>query len=169
MVHLSGVLTIVFMHKTGHWDPWAQGKRPTLGTDCVILNRKGGEGDGWQVLLIERGHDPYKGKWALPGGFMEWGESCEDSAARELMEETSLRNVDLKLLGVFSKPGRDPRGTIVSVSFIGIVDKKTAQKASGGDDAAKAEWFDLNDHPELAFDHQDILDAAMGFLSSNKL
>ncbi len=156
------------MKEKGLWDPWHQGKRPTLGTDCVILTRKEGGGP-WRVLLIERGHEPYLGKWALPGGFMEWGESCEHSAARELMEETSLKNVDLKLLGVFSKPGRDPRGTIVSVSYIGFVDEKTASQAVGGDDAAKAEWFDLDDHPELAFDHQDIVNAARAFLTSNKL
>jgi len=142
------------------------GKRPTVGCDCVILTRREG---AWWVLLIERGHDPYKGKWALPGGFMEWGESCKQAAARELLEETSLKHVDLFPLGVFSKPGRDPRGTIVSVSYFGVVDEKKAQTAVGGDDAAKTEWFPLEKHPELAFDHQDILTAAKVFLSSHKL
>lgn len=95
---------------------------------------------------------------------MEWNESCEQAAARELLEETSLKNVPLKLLGVFSKPGRDPRGTIISVAFIGVVDQQTAATAQGGDDAAKAEWFPLEKHPALAFDHEDILASASDFL-----
>ncbi|MFO0780389.1 MAG: NUDIX hydrolase [Candidatus Gracilibacteria bacterium] len=103
-----------------------EGKRPTLGADSVILVKSPTAASGWKVLLIERGHEPYKGKWALPGGFMEWGESCEQAAARELEEETSLKNVELKQLGVFSKPGRDPRGTIVSVAFWGVVDERAA-------------------------------------------
>ncbi len=142
------------------------GKRPTVGCDCVILMQREGM---WWVLLIERGHGPYKGRWALPGGFMEWGESCDQAAARELLEETSLNNVDLKLLGVFSKPGRDPRGTIVSVSYIGTVDAASASKATGGDDAVRAEWFPLNQTPELAFDHGDILASAKYYLNSGKL
>ncbi len=140
------------------------GKRPTLGADCVILSR--GD-DGWRVLLVERGHEPFKGTWALPGGFMEWGESCEQAAARELMEETALKDIDLKLLGVFSKPGRDPRGTIVSVSYIGFVDPEKAKHAKGGDDAAKAEWFPLVHKPPLAFDHEDILAAAQDVLDGD--
>lgn len=137
------------------------GKRPTVGCDCAILTKKGA---AWMVLLIERGHEPFKGKWALPGGFMEWNESCEQAAARELEEETSLKNVQLKLLGVFSKPGRDPRGTIISVAFIGVVDEQNAATAKGGDDAARTEWFPLDGHPALAFDHEDILAYATDFL-----
>lgn len=146
-----------------------EGKRPTLGADSVILVKSPTAASGWKVLLIERGHEPYKGKWALPGGFMEWGESCEQAAARELEEETSLKNVELKQLGVFSKPGRDPRGTIVSVAFWGVVDERAAAQARGGDDAARAEWFDLERTPPLAFDHGDILAAARSLVLSNKL
>lgn len=142
-----------------------EGKRPTVATDCVILAQREGT---WWVLLIERGSEPYKGKWALPGGFMEWDESCEQSAARELVEETALEGVDLKLLGVFSKPGRDPRGTIVSVVYIGVVDANNVN-AIGGDDAARAEWFPLNDSPELAFDHDEVLASAKAYLTINKL
>lgn len=136
-----------------------EGKRPTLGTDCVIFTKRKNE---WYVLLIERGHEPYKGKWALPGGFMEWNESCEQSAARELQEETLLQNVDLKLVGVFSKPGRDPRGTIVSIAFWGVIDEKTAMVAAHGDDAANHQWFNVNKLPKLAFDHAEILASAKG-------
>jgi len=141
-------------------------KRPTLGCDCVVLTRRNNE---WFVLLIERGHDPFKGKWALPGGFLEWNESCEDGAARELQEETSLEDVDLQLLGVFSKPGRDPRGSIISVSYIGFVDEDHALKAVGADDAATAQWFPVSQTPAVAFDHEDILKAAKNFLLSHKL
>jgi len=154
------------------FDPFdGKTKRPTLGCDSVILTKKvakEGGSEEWFVLLIERGHDPFMGKWALPGGFLEWSESCEQGAARELEEETSLKNVDLKLLGVFSKPGRDPRGSIVSISYIGFVDTLDADKAVGGDDAAKAEWFALNQAPELAFDHSEVLEAARNFLKTNK-
>ncbi len=144
--------------------PGTSGKRPTVGCDCVILTKKDA---AWMVLLIERGHEPFKGKWALPGGFMEWNESCEQAAARELLEETSLKNVNLKLLGVFSKPDRDPRGTIISVAFIGAVDEQTAARAKGGDDAAKTEWFPLGGHPALAFDHEEILASATDFLQKS--
>ncbi len=148
------------------FDPWREGKRPTLGADNMILTKRGGK---WWVLLVERGHEPFKGKWCFPGGFMEWGESCDQAAARELREETSLSNVDLQLLGVFSRPGRDPRGTIVSIAYIGIVEPEAAAKAVGGDDAAKAEWYPLDDCPPLAFDHGDILTAGKAFLSARNL
>lgn len=149
------------------FDPFGRhGKRPTVATDCVIVYRNGKE---WRVLLIERGHEPFKGMWAFPGGFMEWGESCEESAARELMEETALTNVKLELLGVFSKPGRDPRGTIVSVAYLGIIDAGTAKHAVGGDDAARSEWFDIDTCPSLAADHDDMLEAAKKMLREKKL
>jgi 8-oxo-dGTP diphosphatase len=145
------------------------GKRPAIGCDSVILTqRPAGNGEkAWWILLIERGHEPFKGKWALPGGFMEWNESCEQAAARELQEETSIKNVDLTQLGAFSRPGRDPRGTSISVAYVGIINSEDAEKASGGDDAAKAEWFPLESHPELAFDHDEIVDSAKKFLKSN--
>jgi 8-oxo-dGTP diphosphatase len=136
------------------------GRRPTVAADCVVLTFR--DERAW-VLLVERGNEPFKGKWALPGGFMEWGESCEKTARRELEEETSLSGVKLEFLGIFSKPGRDPRGTIVSTAFIGLVNSlKAAVRAH--DDAAKAEWFPFHDHPELAFDHLDIVQTAKDYI-----
>ena len=143
-----GKLALVIKHKI-----------PTLGADSVVFTMQKGR---LKLLLIERGHEPYKGRWALPGGFMEWGENALQTAGRELEEETSLKNVELVFLGLFSKPGRDPRGTILSAAHIGLVDA-TKATVKGGDDAEKAEWFDLGDLPPLAFDHEDIVTAARHF------
>jgi len=98
---------------------------------------------------------------------MEWDESCETAAARELAEETGLKKVTLKPLGVFSEPGRDPRGTIISVAFWGEV-PQSRMKVAGGDDAAEARWFALKDLPELAFDHGKILKEALKRMVSGK-
>jgi 8-oxo-dGTP diphosphatase len=127
---------------------------PALTVDAALL--KGREGGGHDVLLIRRGREPFKGHWALPGGFVEVGERVEDAARRELVEETGLRGDVLDLLGVYSDPGRDPRGHTVSVVYVmkvsGIVDVGAA-----GDDADEARWFDLDGPPALAFDHDRIL------------
>jgi len=103
------------------------------------------------VVLVRRGHPPYG--WALPGGFVEVGETVEAAAAREALEETGLEIADLELVGVYSDPDRDPRGHTVSVVF-----SATASGAPrGGDDAAEAAPFALGAWPELAFDHARIL------------
>jgi 8-oxo-dGTP diphosphatase len=132
---------------------------PALTVDAVLL--KGGE-----VLLIRRGGDPFRGAWAIPGGFVEVGERVEDAARRELVEETGLRGDIVDLLGVWSDPARDPRGHTVSVVFVckvsGIV-----SVAAAGDDAAEARWFALDAlPPDLAFDHAQILDAARRWLAA---
>ncbi len=132
-------------------------KRPTVATDVALFTVMKGK---LFTLLIKRGHDPYKGMMAFPGGFMEWGESCDQSAVRELWEETAVRNVSLELLGVFSRPGRDPRGTIISVAYIAVVDgEKISPKA--GDDAAEASWVEVNQCPHLAADHDEMLQASL--------
>jgi len=128
-----------------------------VGCDNVIFRR---DKRALFVLLVKRGHAPFKGKWALPGGFMEWNESCEQAAARELTEETGLRRVKLSPVGVFSKPGRDPRGTIISVSFWAeIAANKRGVKS--GDDADEVKWFSVKALPMLAFDHDLILKTAL--------
>lgn len=135
---------------------------PALTVDAVLL--KGRVDGGHDVLLIRRGRDPFKGQWALPGGFVEVGERVEDAARRELVEETGLRGDILDLLGVYSDPSRDPRGHTVSVAYVmkvsGIVDV-------GGDtdDADEARWFDLAAPPPLAFDHDAILGDARAWLA----
>ena len=108
-----------------------------------------------QVLLIERGADPYKGCWAFPGGFMNMDETTEQCAIRELEEETGLQVAELHQIGAFSKVDRDPRGRTITVAYLAIVDAPIA--VTGQDDAAKAQWFSINALPPLAFDHEDIM------------
>lgn len=139
-----------------------EGKRPTVACDTVVFTVKDGV---LCVLLVVRGNDPYKGMYALPGGFLEWGESCEQGARRELMEETGLEVGVLELVGVFSEPGRDPRGTIVSVEYLAVVEPEKAV-IQAGDDAAEAQWVAVEKVPKLAFDHSEVFDAAKALLES---
>lgn len=126
--------------------------------DVVLLtpNRRAGALP-FDVLLIERGWAPYEGKWALPGGHVDVGETSRAAAARELAEETGIE-VDpaaLRQLGVYDAPDRDPRGRYVTVAYTHLVDRTVP---TAGDDARAARWWPLNDLPGLAFDHADILD-----------
>jgi 8-oxo-dGTP diphosphatase len=129
-----------------------------------VIFRKGKR--GLEVLLIKRGYPPFKGRYALPGGFLEWGESCERAAARELKEETSLNRIKLERFGVFSAPGRDPRGTVISIGYLGFAGAK--QKAISGDDAAAAEWFMTDKIPPLAFDHGLMLKEALKYIRQKR-
>lgn len=128
---------------------------PAVATDCVVF---GFDGKELQVLLIRRGVEPYKGLWAFPGGFMRIDETAEECAKRELQEETSLNIQLLKQLGAFSGVHRDPRERVVSVAFYALVQPS---EVAGGDDASHAEWFPLEEVPQLAFDHDFILRKAM--------
>lgn len=114
------------------------------------------------VLLIERGREgePFFGCWALPGGFLDMGEDLDTCVKRELEEETGLRLSFMEQLYTFGRPDRDPRGRVISVAYWGIVrpDQVTVQ---GMDDAKEARWFNVNDLPELAFDHDEILSLAL--------
>ena len=116
---------------------------------------------GGDVLLIERGWAPHEGAWALPGGHCDVGETSRTAAARELAEETGVHVAadDLRQIGVFDQPDRDPRGRYVTVAYAAVVPADTQIVA--GDDARTARWWPLDDLPErLAFDHADILRAA---------
>jgi ADP-ribose pyrophosphatase YjhB (NUDIX family)/SAM-dependent methyltransferase len=108
-----------------------------------------------KVLLVRRANEPYKDKWAFPGGFIEMDEELHDAVARELKEETGLAGVRLEQMHTFGRIGRDPRGRMITVAFIGIVPADNMQVCPG-DDAAEAKWFDIDDLPELAFDHNDV-------------
>ncbi|MEV6123040.1 NUDIX hydrolase [Streptomyces sp. NPDC052077] len=115
-----------------------------------------------RVLLIKRGWDPYEGHWALPGGHVDRGETGLRAAVRELEEETSVRVTEdeLRLVGIWDQPDRDPRGRYVTVTYLATVPADT--QATAGDDARDARWWPLTDLPErLAFDHADILAAVL--------
>ncbi|MBP7985129.1 MAG: NUDIX hydrolase [Bacteroidaceae bacterium] len=129
--------------------------RPAVTADCVVITR---EKDP-KVLLIQRKAEPYKDFWAFPGGFMEMNETTEQSAIRELEEETGLIVNDLTQLGAYSKVDRDPRGRTITVAYLVLVDKTLT--VQGMDDAAVAEWFSLSNLPTLAFDHDDIMKDAI--------
>jgi len=131
---------------------------PAVTTDCVIF---GFDGINLNVLLIERGIEPYKGCWAFPGGFLNMNESAEEGAARELKEETGLYDVYIEQLQAFSAINRDPRERVITIAFYALV-KLSEVKA--GDDAARAQWFKLSDIPSLAFDHEHILRVALSRL-----
>ena len=134
--------------------------RPIAAADSVIFGR---DADGLNVLLIERGHDPYQGHWAIPGGFVNDNEPLDDAAARELEEETGLIGLDLQQVRAFGDPGRDPRGWAISIVYTAVIDRD-AQELQAGDDAAKAQWFPLDNLPPLAFDHAHIVAYAHSWL-----
>jgi 8-oxo-dGTP diphosphatase len=127
-------------------------KTPALAADCVVFDADN------RVLLIRRGHPPFKGQYAIPGGFVEIGETVEAACRRELMEETSVKVGKLRLVGVYSAPGRDPRAHTASVVFATRVARA---RPAAGDDAAAAEWVANWKRLDLAFDHAVVLaDAA---------
>lgn len=128
---------------------------PAVTTDCVIF---GFDGTKLQVLLIERGIEPYKGKWAFPGGFLNPDESAEEGALRELKEETGLTGAYIEQFHCFSDPDRDPRERVITIAYYALV---RIQEVKGGDDAANAKWFPLDEVPQLAFDHDRILREAI--------
>jgi 8-oxo-dGTP diphosphatase len=121
---------------------------PALTTDCVVFDEEG------RVLLIRRKFPPFQGALALPGGFVEVGETVEAACRRELKEETALEIGELKLIGVYSDPARDPRGHTCSVAYLGLGVRGSAR---AGDDAAAAEWVADWRSAGLAFDHAQIL------------
>ena len=145
--------------------------KPSVTADIVIFRER--ENAAPEVLLIRRGGHPFLGRWAFPGGFAERGERIEQTAARELQEETGVTGADMTLVGVYSKPGRDPRGWTVSAAYAAVLSDAAA---SAGDDAAEVRWAPLERDAQgvyrlrpddgltpdargcaLAFDHDEIL------------
>lgn len=139
--------------------------KPSVTADIVIIDHK-------DILLIQRGNHPFMGKWATPGGFANKNEPLEMTAQRELEEETGIKNVSLSLVGIYSKPGRDPRGWVISAAYKAYVNKEDVL-VKAGDDAAKARWFTIMPDftlvsgdlhltlDDLAFDHKDIIKDAL--------
>jgi 8-oxo-dGTP diphosphatase len=122
-------------------------RSPALTVDGILI-------EAGSILLIQRKHSPFQGSWALPGGFVEYGEKTEDALIREMSEETGLKIKIRALLGVYSDPSRDPRGHTVTVVYLvepvgGVV--------NAGDDAMSAKFFKADELPELAFDHAIIV------------
>ncbi|MFW6019817.1 MAG: NUDIX domain-containing protein [Bacteroidales bacterium] len=134
--------------------------RPALTVDAMVFRKTR---YGWQILLIKRKNEPFKNKWALPGGFVDMHETLEEAVSRELKEETGLEDIILKQYHAFSDPERDPRGRTVSVVFYGFV--KGDSHVKGYDDAAEAKWHNLNQLPGLAFDHHHIIRKAIDDLN----
>src|SRR5262249_41917337 len=134
--------------------------RPALTVDCVVF---GFEERALSVLLIQRGLEPFKGKWALPGGFVRVDETLDHAARRELNEEAGLKNVFLEQLYTFGEVDRDPRERVVTVAYYALV-KLAAHETKAATDAADARWFALSKVPKLAFDHTEILATAMARL-----
>jgi 8-oxo-dGTP diphosphatase len=121
---------------------------------------------GIKLLLINRKHEPYKGQWAIPGGFVGIDEELDDAVARELNEETGLTAVPLEQMHTFGKVGRDPRGRQITVCYMGIITDGT-DRIKAGDDAQKAQWFDINAlPPNMAFDHDEVANFAINHLKA---
>ncbi len=131
--------------------------RAALTVDCVVFGFD--EGD-LKLLLIQRDLEPFEGKWALPGGFVRVEESLEEAARRELQEETGVSKVYLEQLFTFGQPDRDPRERVVTVAYYALV-KLSGHSVKAATDARNAAWFDVCDLPRLAFDHDDIIEAAL--------
>ena len=122
-------------------------KNPKITADGAIIKND-------KILLIKRKNDPFKGKWALPGGFVEYGEKVEDAVKREVFEETGLETKIKKIIGVYSDPNRDPRGhTVTIVYLLDII----GGDLKSNDDASDAKFFNFKDLPDLSFDHNIII------------
>lgn len=128
--------------------------RPSVTVDVVVFGYAGK--GSLRVLLIQRGGEPYAGQWALPGGFVEMDEDLETSALRELEEETGVKDLFVEQLFTYGKPDRDPRGRVISVAYFALVNLQD-HPPTAASDADQAEWFALDELPELAFDHAEIL------------
>ncbi|HVT44726.1 MAG TPA: NUDIX hydrolase [Thermoanaerobaculia bacterium] len=136
--------------------------RPALTVDIVLFRRHGGRDE---VLLVRRAKEPFRGRWAFPGGFVDENEPLETAAARELQEETSLEGIRLAQIGAYGDPGRDPRGHTVSIVFMGQLEGRAAARAA--DDADETGWFAADSPPSLAFDHDRILRDARALWERN--
>ena len=130
--------------------------------DCVVIANEMQP----KVLLVERGNEPFKGCWAIPGGFMNMDETAEQCAIRELKEETGLEVEFVRQIGTYSKVDRDPRGRTISVAYLAVIDAE--EDVTGQDDAAKAAWWPIDALPPLAFDHDEIMEDAIALFQRSK-
>lgn len=135
--------------------------RPSVSVDCVIFGLD--DSHELKVLLIQRKNDPYKNSWALPGGFIEMEEDLQASALRELEEETGVKDVFIEQLYTFGHPKRDPRGRVISIAYYALVNL-SEHPVKANDDAKDVNWYQIEQLPELAFDHAEILETAIARL-----
>ena len=138
---------------------------PAVTVDCVVFGFDEGE---LKVMLIRRGGPPFKGRWALPGGFVDLDESVDEAARRELREETGIERVFLEQLYTFGAVDRDPRERVISVAYYALV-KLSDHRIQAATDAAAAAWFCISDLPPLAFDHEGIFEMALARLKGKIL
>lgn len=131
--------------------------RSSLTVDCVVF---GLDQEDLKIMLIKRKLSPFQGKWALPGGFVHIDENLEEAAKRELKEETGIEKVFLEQLYTFGEVNRDPRERVVTVAYYALV-KLGGHKIQAMTDAVKAAWFSVDELPELAFDHERIIETAL--------
>lgn len=136
--------------------------RPAVTTDCAIF---GFDGEDLKILLIERGIEPFKNRWALPGGFIELDEDADNCAHRKLVQETGLENIFIEQLYTFSGVDRDPRYRVISIAYYALV-KLSDYKAQAGIDTENVQWYSITELPDLAFDHHQILQMAIERLKS---
>lgn len=131
--------------------------RPAVTVDAVLFRVVD---EQLEVLLIQRGREPFQGRWALPGGFVDEMEPLETAVRRELREETGIELRKLVQTGAYGDPGRDPRGHTISIAFAGVL-HDSDEAIRSGDDASDVRWFPLDDLPDLAFDHRKIIDQSV--------
>jgi 8-oxo-dGTP diphosphatase len=132
--------------------------RPMLTVDVVVFMSLN---DQLHILLIQRAQSPFEGSWALPGGFVGIEESLKSAAARELSEETGIKDCELKQFHTYGDPQRDPRGRVISVVYCTYLPTDVRLTVQGGSDANQARWFPITDLPDLAFDHSQIIQDAL--------
>lgn len=126
-------------------------KSPSITADGILIKNQ-------QILLVKRKNQPFKGKWALPGGFVEYGEKTEDTVIREVLEETGLKTKINHLAGVYSDPDRDPRGHTITVAYILDI---IGGELVAGDDASDVKFFNVKELPDLSFDHSKIINEVL--------
>jgi len=140
--------------------------RPMVAADAMVFAISKNK---IKLLLVNRGYEPFKGKWSLPGGFVNIDEELEDAVARELAEETGLTGVHLEQMHTFGKCGRDPRGRVITVTYMAVI-KGGRNKIKAGDDAGLARWFDIEKLPrDMAFDHNEVAAFAIRKLKRTKI
>ncbi len=139
--------------------------RPMVTVDAAVFQICSGK---ISLLLIKRKNDPFKGQWAIPGGFVDLDEELEDAVVRELTEETGLTGVPLEQMHTFGTIGRDPRGRQITIVYMGIANEQQTD-VKAGDDAAQARWFDIENLPDnMAFDHDCVAEFAIQKLEEKK-